>query len=176
MKKVIALMVVFAIFLAGCTKVVYVEVTPAPTATPTAAPTVAPTEYIPEATEPASSEAATSEFDPNSIVALLDASLEDGDGLSIDVEYDVSSDLYTIYITSDGLAAVAINAINGDADSISAWDGLVESFIGINDTSTEMVRAFGSSGLVSCVLLNDLNTDKVLLSSLDSVMIYDSTK
>ena len=178
MKKLISAAIAFACIIAAsssfaCTRVVYIEVTPSPSATPTASPIPTATPTMAPTATPSN---AISSVDPETIRQFLDASLEDTDSFTFYVEYDEKSNLYTVYSIGEGVAYAAQMRMLDASGYQDAWDGMVDSFIGINNTSTEIVRALGSSALVCCVLLNDLDTEKAILSSLDSVIIYDATK
>lgn len=185
MKKSLALaLAAVLLFLIGCQRIVYIEVTPAPTATPTAVitptPTVTPTTTpIPVADEiNTDSEVSGTglSFDNDTIVVLLNSALQDGDGVSYDVSYDAGMDAFIIYTLFDGAAEAAYAAQNGTDSDYSAWVKMREAAVNLSESLRKLVETSGSEAHVCIYLLNDKNTDNVLLGILDSAVIVDAVE
>lgn len=83
--------------------------------------------------------------------------------------------IITISIWEDGVAMGALLASQGDEQCKSSWDGMVESMKVLCNSACELVDALGLDD-VSVVLniLNDGNTDNVLLTVMEGAVIYDS--
>lgn len=148
--------------------------TPAPTVDPTAAPTEEPT---PESTMEAES---SSESDANSdeplmsmdmtaavIEALVSQNFE-----NYKIDYDDSG--ITLSLWQDGLAVGSVLASAGYEDSIESWNTIKDSLITFCDSVSESMETAGHGDATIMInVLNDQNTDKILLSALNGVIIYD---
>lgn len=85
--------------------------------------------------------------------------------------YDEPTTTYYIYAYIDGMAVAKALALT-DETHRKQWDTLVQSFVGINETSLETEKQFSSpSEGIHCIftLFNDLDPTETLLT------VYDST-
>ena len=92
--------------------------------------------------------------------------------------YDISceDDTITVNVWQDGIAAGAMLATAGNQEAKSAWDSLVENTQGYCESTSELVDSLGLDDVFVVVnILNDQNTENVLLSILEGTVIYDVT-
>ena len=137
-----------------------------PTEPPTEPPTPVPTE--PPTTPPTETQETT--LSPDMIKSILEMSLKQ----SIEncrVDYEESSNNYIVYVWQDGVASGAILAASGGDKS--SWDYMVKTFETTNSTLKESINSIDPNAHLTLSVLNDLNTDNVLLTILDGVTIYD---
>lgn len=149
--------------------------TPAPTVAPTSAPTEEPT------TAPTMEGDSSPESDTNSdeplmsmdmtaavIEALVSQNFE-----NYKIDYDDSG--ITLSLWQDGLAAGSVLAAAGNQESIDSWNSIKESLITFCDSVSESMEAAGhGDATITINVLNDQNTDNILLSALNGVIIYDA--
>ena len=169
-------MILIAILLAGCTKVVYVEVTPAPTFTPSPTPTASPTVPITETPDENEGASGGLHLDPETILSNIQYGYEDTEDTQYEFEYSEEGNVYIIYVTTDGLAALALSAKSGDAKSIETWDKYMEATCDLNDAMLGYIEVVGSDASFSFIIRNDANPENTLASTLNSVVVYDVTK
>ena len=137
-----------------------------PTEPPTEPPTPAPTE--PPTTPPAESQETT--VSPDMIKSILELSIKQ----SIEnckVDYDENSNNYIVNVWQDGVASGAILAASGGDKS--SWDYMVKTFETTSSTLKESINSIDPNAHLTLSVLNDLNTENVLLTILDGVTIYD---
>lgn len=149
--------------------------TPAPTVEPTAAPTEEP---IPEPTMETES---SQESDANSdeplmsmdmtaavIEALVSQNFE-----NYTIDYDESG--ITLSLWQDGLAVGSVLAAAGNQESIDSWNSIKENLVSFSDSVSETMETAGHGDATLMInILNDQNTDLVLLSALNGVIVYDA--
>lgn len=152
----------------------------APPTETTAAATEAPTTEAPT-TESPTTEAATVETAP----AAESASSEDLDAAVVLIElvvkdhfehYDVyhENGIITVNVWADGVAIGATLAAGGSEKYITDWNDLVESQKEMCLSICDLVDTLGlEETMVMVSVLNDGNTDNVLLSIMEGVVIYD---
>lgn len=90
---------------------------------------------------------------------------------------DVSceEDTITINIWQDGITAGAILAAAGNQEALGSWNEMVENSRVYSESTSDFVDTMGLEDVFVVVnVLNDQNTEKVLLSILDGTVIYDS--
>lgn len=106
----------------------------------------------------------------DAFLASLEETLQNsyGDHYSID---DDGTTL-TISIWQDGVASEAEYVIAG-SESADAWDGLKESLQNLSITCFEQANSASPERHVVLNVLNDQNTENVLLSYLDGSCVYD---
>ena len=137
--------------------------------------------------EPTANSAPTVTTKPSeTTVAAATSSNEDIDNAVILIEsnlkehfdnYTISHKdrIITISIWEDGIAMGAIMASQGDETYKSAWDGMVENIKNLCDSVCDFVDTLGLDDVTVAInLLNDSNTENVLLTVMEGVVIYDS--
>lgn len=91
--------------------------------------------------------------------------------------YDISCEENTITVNlwMDGLTTSAILASSGNEEALASWNTVVEGAKSYSTATSETVDSLGLDDVVVVVnILNDQNTEKVLLSILNGVVVYDS--
>ena len=128
------------------------------------------------AVKPESSESEQSEessaFSPELFRGILEESFQDQDGLSdVSVQYDSDLNYYTINLTADGISMdMAKSKLTGD---VQEWEKMRS---GIEDTSNalyEKSKEYGINASICINVMNDINSDKVLLSVMNGTTLYD---
>lgn len=79
----------------------------------------------------------------------------------------------TISIWQDGVAKEAEYVLSGSQDSAASWDGLKESLQSLALTCFQKANSENPERHVVLNVLNDQNTENVLLSYLDGTCVYD---
>ena len=129
--------------------------------------------------KPESSAAEQSEesgvFSPELFQGILEDSFQDQDGLSdVSVQYDSDLNYYTVNLTADGISMDTIKSkLTGN---MQKWNDMRS---GIEDTSHELhekMMEYGLNASICINVVNDLNSDRVLLSVIDGKTIYDYMK
>lgn len=146
--------------------------TPTPLLTPSPSPTLSP-KPTPTITIAVSSyeDNSQSSVDNQSIVDLLNLTLQDGDGYSYDVSYISDGNFFLVRMNVEGATVTGITAQSGNQTSIALWNDFVDSVCSLSDSIKETIDLLGSDAYVSIMVLNEYNTDNVILSTLDSVVI-----
>ncbi|MGN1022855.1 MAG: hypothetical protein ACI4OJ_05090, partial [Lachnospiraceae bacterium] len=90
-------------------------------------------------------------------------------------QYTVEDDgkTLTISIWQDGVAKEAQYVIDGSSDSTSAWADLKDSLQNLSMTCFQQANSASPERHVVLNVLNDQNTENVLLSYLDGTCVYD---
>ena len=145
--------------------------TPVPTNTPTPTPKPTPVETTVNYAYDSLSEYAE----------VIEDTLEEGfadTNATFTVSVDEDQNQIMVYLTQPGACAVAMAAAAGDSDSILAWDDFDDSFKSLSSAMYESVIANVDvkNPTVGIVLLNDQNTDNVLLAYANGMKIYDVTE
>ena len=153
----------------------YIGPTPVPTATPTPRPTSTP---VPRSTYDESSEKeyeSLSEF-AEALDAQLNASFSETD-VEYYIDVDDEEETIIVYFIQPGACAVSVGATEGDDECISEWESLADAFQDYSSTlySQVMLLVDVDSPMVGVVLLNDPNTDNVLLAYSNGIKAYDVT-
>lgn len=148
--------------------------TPAPTAAPTAAPTEEPTP-VPTMEADSSPESNANSDEPlmsmDMTAAVIEA-LVSQNFENYKIDYDDSG--ITLSLWQDGLAAGSVLAAAGNQESVDSWNNIKESLITFCDSVSESMEAAGHGDATIMInVLNDQNTDNILLSALNGVIIYD---
>lgn len=184
MKRIVAILVLLLFFVSGCTKVIYVEITPAPTntpavtptSTPTTAPTATPTPQTTPTDKPDAEDEDGFDFPPETVLSFLRTGFKDSDGVKYEVEYSPNGDVFIIYVTVDGMAQIAQSAIDGNSKSADDWNKQMQVLTDLSDATIKYIRVLGSQSSMSFILRNDINPDNSLASMLNSVVIFDVTE
>lgn len=80
-----------------------------------------------------------------------------------------------VNIWEDGITAAALVAMEGDPDYLRSWDELVDSQIRLSESVYGLVQSLGLTEIsVAINVLNDTNTDNVLLTVFNGVVFYDA--
>lgn len=91
------------------------------------------------------------------------------------MEYDETS--VTISVWADGVAVGAAYAANGDKECLESWETLTKSTV---DNCTSIVDSLNTAGyddmIVTFNVLNDQNTENVLLMIVNGAVLYDAVK
>lgn len=115
--------------------------------------------------------AAESASSYDAFVDALKSTLQSSYGDHYTVEDDGKT--LTVSIWQDGVAKEAEYVINGSQDSSNAWDGLKESLQSLSMTCFQKANSESPERHVVLNVLNDQNTNNVLLSYLDGTCVYD---
>lgn len=107
----------------------------------------------------------------DSFVAGLKETLQTSYGDHYTVEDDGKT--LTISIWQDGVAKEAQYVIDGSSDSTTAWADLKDSLQNLSMTCFQQANSASPERHVVLNVLNDQNTDHVLLSYLDGTCVYD---
>ena len=107
----------------------------------------------------------------DSFVAGLKETLQTSYGDHYTVEADGKT--LTIDIWQDGVAKEAQYVIDGSSDSTTAWADLKDSLQNLSMTCFQQANSASPERHVVLNVLNDQNTDHVLLSYLDGTCVYD---
>lgn len=78
-------------------------------------------------------------------------------------------------IIYDGAAMMAVFA-SADSELKTAWDGVVDSMATLNRSMTEVVESADYSDSVVLMLLNDENTDNVLVTIMDGIVMSNAAE
>ena len=141
--------------------------TPKDEPTAKSAPTVA-TE--PSETTVAAATSSSEEID-NAVTMIESILKEHYDNYTISHE----DNIITISIWQDGIAMGALLASQGNEQCKSAWDEMVENIKGLCTSVCEFVDTLGLDDVYVVVnILNDGNTENVLLTVMEGSVIYDS--
>ncbi len=118
---------------------------------------------------------ADSYLPPSAVVLLFQSTFSSENGREYEFEYDEESKIYSLYITQKGLAYSASMA-KLDDDIMGAWIDMRDSFNELSDTAVGIISDLTGdpSPFLSINVRNDLDSDKILLSLLNSVIIYDA--
>ena len=111
---------------------------------------------------------------PDLVINILQQNFTDEDGIRYEFSYDEPANIYYIYVTIDGVAATAALASEGNTYD-DQWNLLCESAISMNTTLTESINSLADSdsATVSTNVRNDMNPDKIVLSVMYGVVVYD---
>ena len=111
---------------------------------------------------------------PSAVVLLFQSTFSSENGTEYEFKYDEESKIYSMYITQEGLAYSASMAKFGD-DIMSVWVDMRDSIMELSDTAIGIISDLtgDTSPFLSINVRNDLDPDKILLSTLNSVVIYD---
>lgn len=136
--------------------------------------TISTTEEVPETSEATTSDSSetTLTIDIYTAAALIESFIKDNFE-----NYDVSCEenAITVNLWMDGLANNAMLAASGNAEAQESWNSVVEGTQSYSTTTSETVDSLGLDDVVVVVnILNDQNTENVLLSVINGVVIYDS--
>ena len=93
-----------------------------------------------------------------------------------DMEYDEDKKILHVYVLGDGMAEATVYA-KIDSSLKASWDDMADTIKKASIAMYTQVLADGFTEVegVSIVMLNDKNTDKVLLSFYNGVKVYDAT-
>jgi len=108
------------------------------------------------------------------VISLLKTTFANTDGIAYDFSYDEDSNLFYITATMDGIAQDAVRATTNDT-ALDSWHTLRDSITSLNTSTLDFIKAMTGSDNVSLAIsiLNDQNTDNVLLTIFNSIVVYD---
>ena len=82
----------------------------------------------------------------------------------------------TLSVWDDDVAAGTALVMAGNSEAQDAWDSMKENLITLCSSMRDLLDTAGlEDASVTLNLLNDLNTDNILLCIIDGVPIYDAT-
>jgi len=140
-------------------------------------PAVAPEELpapaireVPVATEAAPAEVEESDLDY--LISLIDPILEENfENHSISYE----DNILTINVWNAGIAEGATLAAAGESECLRLWDDIITNQKEMCKVLLELVQTMGFDDVgVAVNVLNDLNTENVLLTTFNGMVFYDS--
>ncbi len=141
-------------------------VTEAPTATPE--PTAEPT---PEPTE-GSAEAPTEAASTESVASLIEMAVKPN---FQNYTIDTQDDMIILSVWNDNIAIGATMAQLGDEESKASWDELVQNQISMSNSCMELAKVAGRDDITLMInVLNDQDTSKTLLTTVNGVVMYNS--
>ncbi len=118
---------------------------------------------------------ASTEVAPSTVISMIYAALVNDNEIEYDVQYNADSNMYNISVQRDGIALAAVLAEN-DSSYLEQWYSMRDNLGSLCTSLLNLVKTITSedSAFVSISLMNDQNTDMVLLTILNSVVVYDS--
>lgn len=139
------------------------------TAEVTVEPTVEPTEDIVE--EPVTDVWAGSDDAVIALTAMVEESYPDHYIIKVDTEMQA----YSISVWTDGMALIATQAAYGDDTAKQNWEDAKESMV-LASAALKIAAENAGDAEAHIVynLLNDSNTDNVLIMMYDGIVIYDA--
>lgn len=149
---------------------------PEPTATPvvTEAPTATPepsAEPTPEPTEE-SAEAPTEAASTESVASLIEMAVKPN---FQNYTIDTQDDMIILSVWNDNIAIGATMAQLGDEESKASWDELVQNQISMSNSCMELAKVAGRDDITLMInVLNDQDTSKTLLTTVNGVVMYNS--
>ncbi len=149
----------------------YEDMNPHVTSITVVSSTPVATEATPEATEaPAAASDFTSSSAYTTICSVIDESMGD---MSPEYEFDAENNILYISLTApEGTAAALLTDPDAMAES---WENLKTSFGELSTSVENLLDTSGYPEIVCCImLLNDANTDNVLLGIVSGEVAYDS--
>lgn len=109
------------------------------------------------------------------LIGLLEMIAQQGFGENYKIE--VEGKVYSVGVWEDGLAMLSVLARDGGQTYVAQWNELVD---GLETTAAALKELLANSGYGDCSILfsvlNDMDQEYVLLSSMDGAVIYDATK
>lgn len=110
---------------------------------------------------------------PESVISFLETGmLAGGDTIKSSVEYDESSNIYKISVTSDGTEDMAINAVLGT--DVDKWNTIVDSYKDLSLTMAKTVREnYDETAHVAIMIASDKQDDKYYASVMDGSVVYN---
>lgn len=152
------------------------EKAPEPTATPvtTEAPAATPeptAEPTPEPTEE-STEAPTEAASTESVASLIEMAVKPN---FQNYTIDTQDDMIILSVWNDNIAIGATMAQLGDEESKASWDELVQNQISMSNSCMELAKVAGRDDITLMInVLNDQDTSKTLLTTVNGVVMYNS--
>ena len=84
-----------------------------------------------------------------------------------------SEDAIMISVWNNGVTLGALAAIGGDDSARDSWQGMSASFRDFSQSLCETAVKFGIDKPIMVNVLNDMNKDRILLSYVNGVLVYD---
>ena len=98
-----------------------------------------------------------------------------GDKVSVVAPSDMTDTVCMVY-SDDSLTSVLVSYLSGDTGVITAFDDLRDAINAYSAMYYIFVKTYDTNGHFSIYVLNPLDTNKILLNSVDGVMVYDALK
>lgn len=134
----------------------------------TTEPTTVPSLDVTDASEVTVSQDASLE----AVIDIIEALLKDS---FANYETSYEDGIITIDIWEDGIATGATLAAAGDTGCLESWNILVESQKQLSSNIYEIAKNLGLSNVSVVInILNDLNTENVLLSTFNGIVLFDA--
>lgn len=114
----------------------------------------------------------SNELSMDDVLQVIESTLKDNFS---NVELLYEDQIITINLFEDGLSTAAVLAAAGSNEYCDSWNQLVESQQKLSSTIYENVSSIGFSDVAVVLnILNDLDKDKVLLTTMNGIVLYDA--
>ena len=108
----------------------------------------------------------------DSAIVLIENTLDDNFE-NFEVYYE--NGIIFVNVWQDGIAGAAMVASSGDQEFLASWDDLISSQIRLSNSLDDLVEALGLTDVsVAINVLNDMNTENVLLTVMNGIVFYDA--
>lgn len=112
------------------------------------------------------------EMPTSTVAGLIEMALKEN---FTDYSIEYEDDIISVGIWQDGISAGATLALAGNQECIDSWNQMVENEIELCSGMKELADNFGRSDITIMLnVLNDLNTENVLLSIVNGSVFYDA--
>lgn len=126
----------------------------------------------PQSSSQAEQPADSGVISPELFRGILEESFQDQDVFSdVSVQYDSNLNYYTINLTADGIVVdVTKSKLTGDTQK---WNELRSGIEQTSDALYEKSKEYGINASICINVMNDMSSDKVLLSVINGATLYD---
>lgn len=126
----------------------------------------------PQSSSQAEQPADSGVISPELFRGILEESFQDQDVFSdVSVQYDSDLNYYTINLTADGIVMNVTKAkLTGD---VQEWNAMRSGIEKTSDALYEESKAYGINASICINVMNDMSSDKVLLSVINGATLYD---
>lgn len=130
---------------------------------------IMPTTSVTEATTPSSENLLDDEATKELIVSILKENMQKGFGNNCNVEYNEELDSYVVSAWNDGLAEYAMFS-----EDLTEWNSLINSLKSTSELLLTSTRELDPDANITLNILNDLNTDNVILMVYNGDVVYNA--
>jgi len=111
----------------------------------------------------------------DSVLASLDMSLYESFGNNFRIESEVShgTPIISVFILIEGAAIDVTLAIMGVDEYTEAWQRTINDFINLSVSARDDFKVLGYDPLVSFSLLNDIDTDGIMLAVVNGLVMFN---
>ena len=103
------------------------------------------------------------------IVSILKENMQNGFGDNCNVEYNEELDSYVVSAWNDGLAEYAMFG-----EDLTEWNNLIDSLKSTSESLLTSIRQLDPDANITLNVLNDLNTDNVILTVYNGAVVYNA--